>query len=223
MLRGFTYGFALGVGSMFLFDPERGPERRARIRDTSKRIVNDAQQALQSATHELESAGEELSEEALIERVRAKLSRVTSHADAIQVRLKEGSEIELKGPALASEHDRIVRAASRVPGVESIDDDLVVYEHADGVMGLEGEDESRSMMGMTEPGTKLLFGATIAAMLPLVPALLKTLVFATMRAIMHEAGPQVVRKVSERAGAQPREGERRSQRERMDDASAHPT
>ena len=74
-------------------------------------------------------------EDVIVARVRSRLGRVTLHAHAIEVKLKEGNEIQLKGPALASEHDRIVRAAARVRGVDHIDDDLVVYEDADGVPG----------------------------------------------------------------------------------------
>ncbi|MDB4936329.1 MAG: hypothetical protein JWP87_3301 [Labilithrix sp.] len=213
---------------MFFFDPERGPERRARIRDASQRILNEAREALQSVKGELEGGGGgEVSEEELINRVRSKLARVTPHADAIQVRLKEGNEIELKGPVLASEHDRVVRAASRVPGVESIDDDLVVYDRADGVMGLEGEGRRSSGMGgigMSKPESKVLLGASILAILPLVPALLKTLVFAAMRSVVHEAGPQVMRRVSEGTGVRSEERGGRN-RERRDErgAAANPT
>jgi hypothetical protein len=231
MLRGLTYGFALGVGSMFFLDPERGPERRARIVDASKRVMDEAQRTLQSATRELEG-GAELSEEAIVERARAKLARVTSHADAIQVRLKEGNELELKGPVLASEHDRIVRAASRIPGVSSIDDDLVVHSEADGVVGLEGDEGQRSSkgmgaMGLSTPGSKVLVGATIAAILPLVPMLLKAIVFAAMRGVMREAAPQVMRKVSESVGTHARSGGEdvasRPRDRSMAEASANPT
>jgi hypothetical protein len=222
-VRGLTYGFALGVGSMFLLDPERGAARRARFRDQSKRIINDVKHLLEVGTRDLENrarglgseVGSALSaaegglpEEVVVARVRSRLGRVTSHASAIEVRLKEGNEIELKGPALAAEHDRIVRAASRVRGVDRIDDDLVVYEEADGIPGLQGEglEQSEGAGMMRAPGAKLLIGASVAAILisPLAPTFLKTIFYATMRSLMREASPQVMRrvveKVSERVG-----------------------
>jgi hypothetical protein len=229
-VRGFTYGFALGLSSMYLWDPDRGGTRRARIRDTSKRVVRDAQHAVQMGTRDLENrsrgmgartraalsgAERELSEDVLVARVRSKLGRVTTHAHAIEVRLKEGNEIELKGPALASEHDRIVRAASRVRGVDSIDDDLVVYQEADGIPGLqggeageegrEGEAAAQTTLPLPRtPGTRLLLGAAMTVLLvsPLAPAFVRTIFSMTIRTLVHDASPQILHRLAERLRAE---------------------
>lgn len=221
-VRGLTYGIALGVGAMFFLDPDRGAARRARIRDASKRLVHDVQHVLEVGTRDLENrtrgvgararsalsgAERELSEDVLVARVRSRLGRVTQHAHAIDVRYKEGNEIELKGPALVSEHDRIVRAAARVRGVDSIDDDLVLYESPESVPGLQGGEgrpggERMLPVALRAPGMQLLVGAAVAALIvsPLAPTFIKTLVFATMRRLLQDASPQVMKKVAERIG-----------------------
>ena len=213
--RGFTYGLAIGAGSMFLLDLRRGAARRARLRDRSRRVVHDAEHFVKVGTRDLENrthgvgarassflrgpSEDELSEDVIVARVRTRLGRVTSHAHAIEVRFKEGSEIELKGPALASEHDRIVRAASRVSGVERIDDDLVVYDDVDGVPGLQngGADAWRATgRKKPTPAAALLASASIAAALVVMPfarPLLRAVVYGITRNLLTEARPIAVR------------------------------
>ena len=236
--RGFTYGLAIGAGSMFLLDPQRGAARRARLRDTSRRVVHDAQRFMRIASRDLENRAhgvgarangmlrrdeDDLAEDVIIARVRSRLGRVTSHAHAIEVKLKEGNEIELKGPALASEHDKIVRAAARVRGVDHIDDDLVVYEHADGVPGLQGDGGERGKGGVRirlSPAGELLVGAAIATALvsPLAPTLVRGVAYGITRSLMRDAVPVATRRIAARfraapARSQPASQEARSQPE----------
>jgi hypothetical protein len=188
LARGLLYGLVIGAGAMYLLDPERGAARRAGLRARTRELASSTREVLASSE-------DALFEDVLVERVRSRLERVTRHANAIEVRCKEGNEIELKGPALASEHDRIVRAASRVRGVEAIDDDLVVYEDADGVPALEEVERAPSAGAPRD----LLIGASVAALLvtPLAPMLLKAVLFAAVRTLLHEAGPEVMRRVAE--------------------------
>jgi hypothetical protein len=202
--RGFTYGFLLGLGSMFLLDPDRGGTRRARLRDAVLHVAHELEDFWETGTRDLENRTrgigararsvlekpETPSDDVLVARVRSRLGRVTSHAHAIAVRAKDGNEIELKGPALASEHDRIVRAIARVPGVDAVDDDLVVYADADGIPGLQGHRPHRSGAGpLRAPGPKLLAGASAAALLvsPLAPDLVRTVLAATLRRLLRDA------------------------------------
>ncbi|MDB5214895.1 MAG: hypothetical protein JWO86_2822 [Myxococcaceae bacterium] len=225
-VRGFTYGLALGAGSMYLFDPQLGAARRARLRDSSRHIVRQARKALQIRTRDLENrtrgvgarasrliakSEEPLSEDVLVARVRSRLGRVTSHARAIEVRFKEGNEIELKGPALANEHDRIVRAAARVRGVDRIDDDLAVYEDADGIPGLQEPEGSResasedvSLLGLS-PAAQLVLGGSCALLLvtPIAPAFVRVLLGAAVRALLEGAGPPLMRRREEQRSAPP--------------------
>jgi len=222
--RGFTYGLAVGAGSMYLLDPRRGAARRARLRDTSRRLVHDAQRFVKIASRDLENRAhgvgaranemlrpeEDVDEDVIVARVRSRLGRVTLHAHAIEVKLKEGNEIELKGPALASEHDRIVRAAARVRGVDHIDDDLVVYEDADGVPGLQGDGGEVGRHGASlrlSPGGSLLVGAAIAAALvtPLAPALVRGAVYGITRSLLRDAMPVATRRLAARARSGPPE------------------
>lgn len=203
--RGFTYGLAIGAGTMFLLDPARGAARRARLRDGSRRVVHDAEHFVEVGARDLENrthgvgararsflrraSEDELSEDVIVARVRSRLGRATSHAHAIEVRFKEGNEIELKGPALATEHDRIVRAASRVRGVHHIDDDLVVYENADGVAGLQGNGEHAAGASGTlrlRPAGSLLATASVAAALltPLAPTLVMGVIYGITRSLL---------------------------------------
>lgn len=212
--RGFTYGLVLGLGSMYLFDPDRGAARRARLRDAALHVAHEFEDFLQTGTRDLENrtrglgaqarsllaSNESPSDDVLVARVRSRLGRVTSHAHAIEVRCNEGNEVELKGPALASEHDRIVRAASHVRVVKNVDDDLVVYPEADGIPGLQGPDRHRSAAGrLRAPGPKLLAGASLAALLvsPLAPELVRTTVAAMMRGVLRDASSQAIRRKTE--------------------------
>lgn len=54
-VRDFTYGLALGAGAMFLFDPQRGPARRARARTTARRMVHDLRHSLQVGSRDLDN------------------------------------------------------------------------------------------------------------------------------------------------------------------------
>jgi hypothetical protein len=243
-VRAFTYGVALGAGAMFLYDPERGASRRARFREASTRIVHRLEHGVavgrrdlanrvhgvEARARALPSRSEPVSPDVLIARVRSRLGRVSSHAHAIQVNAKEGNGIELKGPALSAEHDRIVRAASRVRGVRFIDDDLVVYAEADGVAGLQGGAPRASHGGgKTPPATRLLMGVAIAGVLvsPLAPMLVKTAFYATLRTLFHDITPEAMRAFAggeERLqGEEPASSPERRERREPEETSAYPT
>jgi hypothetical protein len=156
----------------------------------------------------LRRAEEDLAEDVIIARVRSRLGRVTSHAHAIEVKLKEGNEIELKGPALASEHDKIVRAAARVRGVDHIDDDLVVYEEADGVPGLQGDGGEAGRGGAAvrlSPAGELLVGAAIVTALvsPLAPTLIRGVAYGITRSLVKDAVPVATRRIAARYRSAP--------------------
>jgi len=213
--RGFTYGLAIGAGFHVLARPSTrrcatcAPSRPFATRRARRRALREGRDArprepdarCRRTCQQLPEgpSEDELSEDVIVARVRTRLGRVTSHAHAIEVRFKEGSEIELKGPALASEHDRIVRAASRVSGVERIDDDLVVYDDVDGVPGLQngGADAWRATgRKKPTPAAALLASASIAAALVVMPfarPLLRAVVYGITRNLLTEARPIAVR------------------------------
>lgn len=176
--RAFTYGIALGAGVMFLMDPRQGGARRARIRDKSVRAVHELETAAaigardithraEGLVHRLRSYNKDVDvpDDVLVERVRAVLGHVCSHPHAIQVVAKGDRCIELKGPVLSAELDDVLSAVSRVPGVETIDNDLEPHETSENVPALQGGIVRRRKMRVS-PGTKLI-GGSIAAMFAL--------------------------------------------------------
>ncbi len=167
--RAFNYGLMTGVTMMYFFDPRQGAARRARVRDKSVKAVHDVEQALRigsrDAAYRLRGIAAELSQprsevvpdDVLVQRVRSRLGRVCSHPHAIRVAAKGGGSIELKGPILRSDVDRVLGAVSRVRGVTDIDNDLEIHEGPD-VSALQGA-PLRSPNGVRlAPATKLAIG-----------------------------------------------------------------
>jgi uncharacterized membrane protein len=146
----------LGAGLMYFLDPKRGGRRRALVRD---RIVHHAKlEAAATAT-----AGRDIAHRArgvaararravrrtqpddrqLVERVRAQLGRVVSHARAIDVEACDGC-VTLRGPVLHAEAANLLDAVRRVPGVRLVVDELAVRRRPEHIPSLQG--------GSTPPG-----------------------------------------------------------------------
>ncbi|HZM36602.1 MAG TPA: SRPBCC family protein [Burkholderiales bacterium] len=143
-------GGALGALAMYLLDPQSGRRRRARARDQlmhASRVLNDAGKVTaRDAAHRAQgiAAGarklfnrEEVSDEALLGRVRAALGRVVSHPHAIEV-AADGGHVTLGGPILAGEVRPLLRAVRAVPGVRAVADQLTVHQSAEHVSALQG-------------------------------------------------------------------------------------
>ena len=131
---GLALGGILGAGLTYLFDPAGGRRRRALLRDKAVRAAHEAEDATERSTRDLANRSrglfarlrgrrERVGDRTLEERVRAQLGHVCSHARAIAVKAEDGC-VELKGPILDAEHDRVIEAVEAIPGVRAIDDDL---------------------------------------------------------------------------------------------------
>jgi uncharacterized membrane protein len=144
-------GLGLGVGLMYLFDPQGGRRRRALVRDKlvhAGRVLGDGMQTTgRDVTHRLtglraRARGLVRSDEApppvLEARVRSQLGRAVSHPHAIEVRADEGGRIRLSGPILAHEVADLLGAAWRVRGVRDVENGLEVHTEAGDVPGLQG-------------------------------------------------------------------------------------
>lgn len=175
--KSLTWGIILGGGLMYLMDPRQGGARRARIRDTSRRAVHEVESAAAVGLRDLEQRRRGLQarlgdatvrravdDDVLVERVRTRLGHVASHPHAIRVASKGGGCIELKGPILSREVDRVLSAVAHVRGVTDIDDDLEVHASADGVPLLQGGRPRRSGRARFVPATKLVVGAAAATL-----------------------------------------------------------
>lgn len=74
-------------------------------------------------------------DEWLAERVKAEVRMRTSHPELIAVSAEAG-RVELKGPILRDEVDRLLSGVRSVRGVDRIDDDLEAHDRAEHVPGL---------------------------------------------------------------------------------------
>jgi hypothetical protein len=147
----FLLGAALGAGLIYMLDPQSGRRRRALVRDKVTRAGHLTRDALDATARDAYNRGqgiitstrarwrsEEVADEVLVERVRAKLGRVCSHPHAIDVRVAHGN-ITLRGPILASEAPAVLRTTQGVRGVKAVMNQMDVHETADGVPALQGE------------------------------------------------------------------------------------
>jgi hypothetical protein len=111
---GLMLGLAIGAGTMFLLDPDRGRRLRSRFDD----VTRDTR--------------------LLADRVRAELGRVVSHPHAVAVSIPHAGCVCLSGPILSSEADMALAAVAGVRGVATVSDDLERHDTPEGVPALQG-------------------------------------------------------------------------------------
>ncbi|MCC7547312.1 MAG: BON domain-containing protein [Burkholderiales bacterium] len=142
-------GLALGAAGMYLFDPGQGRRRRALVRDQAasraRHLRRGADAALRDLRNRARGAGHgwrampagDIPDRVLVERVRSKLGRCSSHPRAIRVSAHRGA-IELSGPVLAQESEALLRIVRRVRGVREVGDRLERHESPEHVSALQG-------------------------------------------------------------------------------------
>src|SRR5215813_13377148 len=141
-------GLGLGAGLMFMFDPDRGRRRRALARDQmahASRLLTRAMSATsRDLTHRVYGAlaeggkrlrREEVSDDVLADRIRARIGRSVSHPHAIRVTVNDG-HVLLSGATLASEEQRLLKGVSSVRGVKGVENVLTVHTNAEQVSSL---------------------------------------------------------------------------------------
>jgi hypothetical protein len=171
--RDLTYGIAIGAGLMFLFDPRRGAARRAVIRQKATRAAHEVETAAGIGARDLEHRAEGMAarltsfiqghesdvlDDVLVARVRAELGRVCSHPRAIEVLAKGDGHIELKGPILRADVDRVLGTIKHVPGVKTIDDDLEVHPQPDNHPALQGPAMRSKPRLLASPAARFIVG-----------------------------------------------------------------
>lgn len=162
-------GVGMGAGLMFAMDPARGRARRARARDRVARGVHHSEEALDTASrdlgHRMRGAVAELrsalrtdqaSDDVVVERVRAKLGRVSSHPHAIEVH-SDGGVVTLRGVVLADEAHRVHSRVAAVRGVHGVRDELERHANPD-VSLLQGGRQLRSQGRRWTPAQRLFVG-----------------------------------------------------------------
>ena len=171
----FVGGMAIGMTLMYLADPERGPRRRALIRDQALHALESSREFLAQAGSDLRHRAQGLAatarqrlhheemtdDEVLVERVRSRLGHHTTHAHAIEV-TADGGSILLEGAILAEELEGVLKAVLDVPGVEGVDNRLQQHAEAD-IPELQGGAElEEEHQRVWTPGIQLLAGLGIA-------------------------------------------------------------
>ena len=130
---------AIGVGLMFLMDPERGKARRKWITDGVSNFVRstgasfyrtgkDLASRATGVTQELGkryATGGPVASEQLQQRVRGELDHVVSQPSQIQVMADANGSITLTGTVPAAEFDKLMSAVEQVDGV------VLVINHLD--------------------------------------------------------------------------------------------
>ncbi|MDF2696168.1 MAG: hypothetical protein K0S65_4551, partial [Labilithrix sp.] len=211
-----TYGIALGAGLMFLFDPRRGAGRRAIIRQKAASAAHEVEIAAGIGARDLEHRAEGalarlasffglteprvVSADVLVARVRAELGRVCSHPRAVDVVAKGDGCIELKGPILGEEVDRVLDAVAHVQGVKLIDAELEVYDAAGDHPALQGPTFRPKRRLFASPASRLFLGIGGAGVC--LASLIKgsalgllaggAVVVGAARSIAHRGGPRAL-------------------------------
>ena len=141
----------IGAGLMYLLDPDQGGRRRALVRDqlvsaanktgdaadaTSRDVRNRARGVVASLRSRLETQ-EDVSDDVLRERVRARVGQIVSHAAALEATVADG-RVTLRGPVLADDVSRLLRRVRAVRGVKDVQCELDVHQEPGDVPGLQG-------------------------------------------------------------------------------------
>ena len=146
-------GVGLGAALMYLFDPDRGQRRRALIRDKAEGAANKAGDYAGKMSRDLRNRAyglvaetksifqhEEITDEVLIDRVRAKLGHFSANVAEIDVSAVSGAII-LSGRVLAKEVPDILRAVRSVRGVKRVENQLTMQSEPGSVPTSEGTPE----------------------------------------------------------------------------------
>ncbi len=175
-------GVGLGAALMYIFDPDRGRRRRALARDqmahTARLVKRAASATSRDLSHRVYGAlaesgnllrRENVSDDVLADRVRARIGRSVSHPHAISVTVTDG-RVSLSGPVLAHEASRLLSGVSSVRGVKSVENLLTVHTEAENISSLQGGrprtgDRFALMQTNWAPTTRLLAGSAGVALM----------------------------------------------------------
>jgi hypothetical protein len=142
--------FALGMLTMYYFDPRMGRGRRAMcmqklfsvgrssgqsVRGTTRYVADKGKGLVAGARHLVSS--DNPTDRQLCERVRSELGHVISHPGAIDVVADNGS-ITLHGKVLKCELSSLLSCVRGVRGVDEVVNRLEVFEEAGNVPELQG-------------------------------------------------------------------------------------
>jgi uncharacterized membrane protein len=143
-------GLMLGMGLMYLMDPNSGARRRGMIRGKMSRAMHQTGTSLRKtgeytanqtqgffARMRARFSSENVTDRQLGERVRSAIGRAVSHPSAIQVHAVNGV-VTLDGHVLAGELDGLIKKVEQVRGVGRVDSALEVHDSGQSVPELQG-------------------------------------------------------------------------------------
>ncbi len=130
-------GAAIGATAMYLFDPNRGKVRRARLIDSA---ASRARRAGKQATAKVEDlfhrsqgliaeasanfrSGPAADDNLISQRVRSLMGHLTHNAQRVESEVSDGM-VALRGVLTEEERRRLVAKVGRIPGVKSVVDCL---------------------------------------------------------------------------------------------------
>jgi len=159
----------LGAGVMYWLDPLAGRRRRARLGQKAvsgaHQLGDGAARASRDIAHRSEGMlaravsglrKRSAPDEIIVERVRARLGRVSSHPHGIEVFCRDGI-VELRGPIARAELRRVVSAVARVRGVRRLHDALTPHDLPSGPVAESNWPPAARLLGITV-GLALLLG-----------------------------------------------------------------
>jgi hypothetical protein len=171
---------AIGAVAAMILDPSRGARRRALFRDKAVLATRKTGDAVDTTMRDLANrtrgfaaetrgwiAERAVDDERLLERVRARLGRVSSHPRAIDVEV-QGGQVTLRGPVLSAEAQDLLSMAAGVRGVRSVINELEPHDSPEGVPALQGGGRVAGprldlLQSHWAPATRALVGAAALA------------------------------------------------------------
>jgi osmotically-inducible protein OsmY len=137
-------GLGLGAALMYIFDPDRGKGRRARIRnkvdsaanklgDAAEKMGRDISNRAQGVLAETKSIfrQEAVPDDVLVQRVRSRFGRLPVEIGGFEVLAHDGI-VTLRGEIGDDDVPRVLRAARFVRGVKEVDNHLTVGSRQEG-------------------------------------------------------------------------------------------
>ena len=157
--------FLVGAGLMYMLDPDRGRQRRARVghtltharkaeRTLLRKGLRDARQRARGISERARRAFSEPAPDAVVlGRVRAQLGRAIAHARVIDVEVRDGRVI-LRGPVLMAEAATVIKCVKSIPGVREVVDRLERHMTPGAIQALQAE-RRPSARAMWTPAVQL--------------------------------------------------------------------
>lgn len=132
----FFAGAGFGAALMYVLDPRQGRARRARIEGQLTRAAHDTEREIARSASDVRNRTrgffsellarlrpEEISDDTLVARVRAKMGHVIPTPHAVEVRA-EGGWVTLAGDLPGDDAERLLHAVARVRGVRGVENQL---------------------------------------------------------------------------------------------------